>query len=650
MTCHNANRNVSGVNPVTGLWPDYRRAYDRGMSFPFRSLFILVLTFFFAAVGHADERIRSFISEITIDHAGRLQVTETLDVQAEGQRIRHGIFRDLPLTKHGIRWGGFDLVEATMDGAPVDTRIQRRDGVIRIYLGDEDTVVSPGEHRFRLRYDVARQVRFLADHDELYWNITGNAWAFRIDMAAARIRLPKGAVATEVKTFTGPLGSRKQDAFEQIEDGGGTVYVMADGALDWHEGLTTAIAFPTGIVARPSAMDRILFTIRDRPADMTALLGTVLLGGALWLIWRRKGKDAPLGRIRVRSTPPKGISPALAQYIRANGGVTNAAMVAATVDLGIKGYVVISQRATTWSVARTEKPHDGTLPVGEAAILAHLDRLEGPLVISPDNRKAVLALLGVFTAAMRDEHGETFHISHANWILLAGVAGYGLAFAIMWQALAGQTLLLHVMPALPLAIPLLTALKGGALRQVAQAVGIGLSISCLMWLIFGALSGALGLLAAAGLIALPVMFAVFTAGIGLTTATGRAQKIEIEGFRRHLCTTRLRGGSRGSARRRFESFLPYAIALGVERELTSAYEDAFMRAASRARGSIHVFMPAWYHGTPIADGSLGGGIAAACQGMTTGVNACTTSSSGASGFSGGGFSGGGGGGGGGGGW
>ena len=622
------------------------------MLFPFRILPALFLILLSAASLQAAERIRSFIGEITIDGDGGLQVTETLDVQAEGQRIRHGIFRDLPLTKDGIRWGGFDLVEATMDGAPVDTRIQRQDGIIRIYLGDEDTVVSPGEHRFRLRYDVDRQVRFFDDHDELYWNITGNAWAFRIDRAAARIRLPDGAVATDVETFTGPLGSREQAAFEQIEDGGSTVYVMADGALDWHEGLTTAIAFPTGIVTRPSVIDRIRFTFRDRPEDMIALFGTLLLGAALWLIWRRKGKDAPLGRIRLRSTPPEGISPALAQYIRANGGVTNSAMVAATINLGVKGFVVISQSDTTWSITRTGKANDGTLPVGEAAILTYLDGLEEPLVISPDNRKAVLALLDVFSAAMRDEHGETFHISHANWIMLAGFGGYGLAFAIMWQALAGQTWLMHVMPALPLAIPLLTALFGGTLRDVALMVGIALGISCLMWLILGALAGALGLLSGAGLIALPVIFAVFAARIGLTTATGRAHKIEIEGFRRYLSAARLEGRSRRDARRRFEAFLPYAIALGVEKQFAEAYEDALTRAMSRGRVPTHVWMPAWYHGTNINVGSFGGGISAACQAMTSGVNACTTSGSGSgsSGFSGGGFSGGGGGGGGGGGW
>ncbi|WP_045388982.1 DUF2207 domain-containing protein [Falsirhodobacter sp. alg1] len=610
------------------------------MPFLLRILFALCLTLVPAAPIHADERIRSFISEITIDRTGGLQITETLDVQAEGQRIRHGIFRDLPLTEDGIHRGGFDLVDATIDGAPVDTRIQRGNGVIRIYLGDQDTVLSPGEHRFRLRYDVDRQVRFLADHDELYWNITGNAWEFRIDMAAARIRLPEGAVATDVEAFTGPSGSQQKNAVEQFEEGGRTVYVMTDGALDWHEGITTAIAFPKGTVARPTFLDRILYALRERPADAIALFGNLLLGATLWLIWRWKGKEAPLGHIRERSVPPEGISPALAHYIHANGGIGNSAMVAAAVDLGVKGFATITQHDTTWSIARTEKADDGTLPVGEVAILKHLDGLDGPLVISPDNRKAVGALLKVFKTAIRKEHGERFHIGNAGWTLLAAAASYGLALAIMWQALAGLPLGLYIIPVLPLGLLLFER----TLRMLALTAGIALTISCLMWLVFGVRIGALGLIPAAGMIAVPAIFGIFAARIGLTTPAGRALKRDIEGFRRHLSTARSKSRSRDSARRRFETFLPYAIALGVEKEFAKEYEDALTRATAQPGGPAYVWMPVWLHGTPVGGGPIGGTISAACQSMTTGVNACTTSSPGVSGFSGGGGGGGGGGG------
>ncbi|QUS35710.1 DUF2207 domain-containing protein [Falsirhodobacter algicola] len=614
------------------------------MPFLLRMLFALCLTLLPAAPIHADERIRSFVSEITIDPTGGLRITETLDVQAEGDRIRHGIFRELPLTENGIHWGGFDLVDATMDGAPVDTRIQRRDGAIRIYLGDQDTLVTPGVHRFRLRYDVDRQVRFFADYDELYWNITGNAWEFRIDTATARIHLPEGAVATDVETFTGPVGSRAQNAVERRDDGGRTVIVTAEGALDWNEGMTTAIAFPTGIVARPTLLDRMLFALRDRPADVTALLGTLMLGAALWLIWRWKGKDAPLGHIRERSTPPEGVSPALAQYIRADGITGNAAMVAAAVDLGVKGFATIAQHDTAWSIARTGKADDGTLPVGEAAILTHLDGLKRPLMISPTNGKAVRALLEEFRTAMRKEHGARFHIPNVGWTLLGAAGSYGLAFAIIGQAFAGQPWLIFFLPMLPLGVLLFERSP----RALAVTTGIALSISCLMWLIFGLRAHALDPIPAAGLIALPVMFGIFAARIGLTTSAGRTLKKEIEGFRRHLSAAQSKGRSRDGARQRFEAFLPYAIALGVEEEFAKDYELALSRATTKASSPTRIWMPAWFQGNPV-DGSLGS-ISAACQAMTTGVNTCTSSSSGLSGGSGGGFSGGGGGGGGGGGW
>ena len=53
------------------------------MPFAFRVLSALFLLLLSAAPRHADERIRSFISAITMDDAGGLEVTETLDVQAE---------------------------------------------------------------------------------------------------------------------------------------------------------------------------------------------------------------------------------------------------------------------------------------------------------------------------------------------------------------------------------------------------------------------------------------------------------------------------------------------------------------------------------------------------------------------------------------
>ena len=49
-----------------------------------------------AAPAGAVERILQFISDVTVERNGDLIVTETIRVEAEGNVIRRGIFRDFP--------------------------------------------------------------------------------------------------------------------------------------------------------------------------------------------------------------------------------------------------------------------------------------------------------------------------------------------------------------------------------------------------------------------------------------------------------------------------------------------------------------------------------------------------------------------------
>ena len=56
----------------------------------------------------ADERILKFVSDIDVASNGTLTVTETIAVSAEGDQIKRGIFRDIPLAVEGERVAGFD--------------------------------------------------------------------------------------------------------------------------------------------------------------------------------------------------------------------------------------------------------------------------------------------------------------------------------------------------------------------------------------------------------------------------------------------------------------------------------------------------------------------------------------------------------------
>ena len=52
-----------------------------------------------------------------------------------------------------------------------------------IYVGAKNIMLPPGDHTYTLTYATRRQLGFFDDHDELYWNVTGNGWTFPIRQA-----------------------------------------------------------------------------------------------------------------------------------------------------------------------------------------------------------------------------------------------------------------------------------------------------------------------------------------------------------------------------------------------------------------------------------------------------------------------------------
>src|SRR5690606_31476409 len=131
---------------------------------------------------NGQERIVSFHSDIRIAAYATMEVTETIRVRAEGQSIRRGIFREIP-TRYRDRFGNafnvdLDVIAVTRDGLPEPWSMHRRANGIRIDLGDDSFLQVPAEYEYAIRYRSDRQVGYFDDHDELYWNGTGNRWAF----------------------------------------------------------------------------------------------------------------------------------------------------------------------------------------------------------------------------------------------------------------------------------------------------------------------------------------------------------------------------------------------------------------------------------------------------------------------------------------
>lgn len=623
-------------------------------------VYIVLFSCTFVSMGvSANEVIHNFSSDIVVNASGEMTVTETIDVESEGYRIRHGIYRDFPITRKeddgGVTNTGFDVLSATLDGEPTKTRIVRKSDHIRVYLGNARGNVSLGSHRFVLRYRTNRQIRFFEDHDEIYWNVTGTRWEFPIQHAVSIVHLPEGAVATDVTSFTGAYGERGQAARSDVRSDGRVVRTETTAALNRMEGLTIAVAFPKGAVTPPSLFNRLVWYISDHPSNVAALLGLVIVSAIYWLIYRHVGPREKREMNDLAGLElPIDFSPALAHYISRDGKITSRGLVAAILSLGIKGYVTIDQSTDSWTMSRIGKNAEG-LPTEEAAILEYLDKQGGILVVSKDNRKALKALRTAFKTAMQDENREVFYRSHGGWMLLGIWMAYLAAFipnmlsiepmgqTALWVGLIPCGLMLFVcMMASPLDVPFSEG------RYFAKSLGISLAVSCLWWLIWGGAKHTIDIFSALSMLALPTAFWTFALQLERTTETGWKFKAKVG---------RLRNGMRqysGPGRTEVEwsqsqALWPYAFALEVESEFQRAQESMLRFLNEQESSSTPRMFPWWAMSFSATGGE--GPIIDACNSLNSTLSACMASSSSGSGSgfsSGGGFSGGGGGGGGGG--
>ena len=207
------------------------------------------------------EVIDSFDSAITVHADGSMQVVETINYSNKGVQGLHGITRDFP-THYKDRWGNnvvvsFQVEEVLRDGYPVPYRVGSLANGKRIYIGDNDKVVPPGNYIYTIRYTTNRQLGYFDDHDELYWNVTGNGSRFPILQATARVTLP-GVPAQEIKAeaYTGYQDQKGHDYTAQVASDGVSSFATKR-PLEPTEGLSIVVSWPKGYVPAPTFLTKL---------------------------------------------------------------------------------------------------------------------------------------------------------------------------------------------------------------------------------------------------------------------------------------------------------------------------------------------------------------------------------------------------------
>ncbi len=635
----------------------------------------IVLAAFIATLASpaaAEERITSYTSNIDVARNGALTVTETISVIAEGEAIRHGIYRDFPTTytdKLGRRVHvGFNVLHVTRDGHDEPYDLSSIDSGQRIKIGSADTYVPSGPHSYTIAYSTDRQIGFFDNYDELYWNVTGNFWQFPIDRADATINLPPGARIAQYASYTGPAGSRANNA--QCQKWSDRIlHCRTTAPLSANEGLTVAVGFAKGAVLPPTAAEKRAAFIRDNASAVVAITGVLILLIYFSAAWFEYGRDPARGTIIPLFAPPKDFSPAAVRFVH-RMGYDRKAFAAALVDMAVKGYMKIAEDDGTYTLTRTGKSgHAAGLDGGEESIGGKLfSSADDSIELKQTNHTSIAAAISALKMTLKNEYERQYFVTNAHWfvggfgiLVLTGVAAALLsdnpgpaAFLLVWLTAwsAGTSFLVH--RATDAWHDVFAGPGSRILNTISAVFSTAFAVPFLFALAialyrFGTL---LPWLAIAALIVGGAAAYAFYHLLKAPTLLGSKIRDQIDGFRIYLNTAekdRLEKLNPPAVTPAvFEKFLPYAIALDCENTWSKKFEQE--AAAAGITPNTSGYSPGWYSGSNF--GRLDAAAFASSLGasMASAAAAASTAPGSSSGSGGGGSSGGGGGGGGGGGW
>jgi len=474
------------------------------------------------------EVIEDYKSEIKVRQDGRLEVTETITVfNTEGGDIKRGIYRYFPNPD-------FQVTLVKRDGDRAIYRTEVNGGRKRINIRKKDVYLDPGSYTYQIQYLTDQQIEDKGSQDQLYWNVTGQNWAFPIQRVEAEVILPEEIPSDEItlNAFTSYEGEKGQSYQANLE--GNNASFTTTRTLKEREGLSVVVNFPAGFVKSTESVDRSTSAndgSSSLPKFEVIVLGLLFLllwiGFCSWLFWK-KPKVYPNSindRPTLSSEPPRNLSPTMISYLY-QWGKTPSLMVP-LISLATKGKIQINEVKGSLGFGKEYKISLKSNPNSNSSELA------------PEE----VTILNTWNHFLKQ--GNEIELN-SNTPLLKE------AFENLENSLERQSEKLGYFPK-----------KGWA--EALSVLGY-IGFLSLFFVIVNDLSYFFSIM-----VIFLLSTAIFSSLLSAPNLEGRQLIDQIQGFRKYLSDGFRHQGD--SSREQFEYYLPYAVALGVEKEWIRGIEN-----------------------------------------------------------------------------
>jgi len=561
------------------------------------ALFLLLLTVL-PASAQRSWRISNFQSNIAVMKDGTMMVTEHISLVFIGEW--HGIHRTLPIEypgPHGTNYTLFIKVHSVTDDSgeklKYEASVSKGYRDLKIYIpGAVDT-----SKQVNIQYEVSNGIRFFDQYDELYWNVTGNDWPVPIDHAAAFVLFPANAAGQlRAQAFSGVYGSHDQDVKSEVN--GNQVSFESNNPLPMRGGLTVDVYIPKGILDQPSIFTRAGWFLRSNGIILLPIFSFVVM----FTMWWYKGRDPDPGMsVAPMYEAPKDMSPAEVGSL-VDDSVDPRDITSTIVDLAVRGFIHIEEKqekvlffkSTDYTFKLLKQRDQWTgLRAHESAMLSNMFSGSDLIHLSDLKNRFYLALPGV------------------KKNILSELKQKG-----MYSVDPDSANAYRVLAVLLIASPFIV-LQVTGMAQFFLAPGVA---------IFSIIAA---------------LIIVFLIGRLMTAKTLRGVRtlVQIQGFREFM--NRVEGDRlRTMPPDTFEKFLPFAMALGVEKHWAHAFQGIIQNPPTWYTGSSY---PGGYFNPIFFTNSMNTMSSSTYEAFTAAPRSSSSGSgfSSGGGFSGGGFSGGG---------
>lgn len=312
-------------------------------------VFVFILLFFLKPSFARAEVIHSFDVNITAHKNGQMDVEETINYDFENVQ-RHGIYRYIPFyTKVGdwYRIIKISNVNIQRDQEPENFTTSKNNEQISFKIGNANKTIT-GLHIYKISYTVDNGIGSnFSDHDEIYWNATGNNWVVSIESAKITINTDFNTPVKDVLCFSGSYGEKNKNCEVSANSASAS-------ALFASQGLTGVAVYPVNTFPKstlskepPKSFGEKLFELIFKNYYLIFILLNLILAPYLFYWYQKHKNKKRFGPPAVNFDIPKDekgqrLAPALAGTID-SAKLERDDIVATIFDMAIRKYIKLAE-------------------------------------------------------------------------------------------------------------------------------------------------------------------------------------------------------------------------------------------------------------------------------------------------------------------